>query len=325
METRWPSLPTAAWADTLETLHLYTQVVGKVRMGYGPWINHAWGVTLYVTPRGLTTGIVPHGDDAFEARLDLLDSELVVETASGGRKRVPLETTVSRFYGAVMAAFERLGLPVSIDPLPSEIAGAIPFHEDMQHGPYDPAHAQLMLRAWIDSERVMNRFRARFTGKASPVQLYWGGFDLATYRFSGRTAPPHPGGAPNFPLDVAQESYTARGHGRGPVVRIARGAAAQLLRLHVSGTRRHRGGDRGARSGGLERDRRQLQPALRGRAHVKGPRRRPAGLLRVHPRGRCRPGPLGPRGPRADAAQGCRLVAQPLQARRARRLSGGPV
>ena len=208
METRWPSLPTAAWADTLETLHLYTQVVGKVRMGYGPWINHAWGVTLYVTPRGLTTGIVPHGDDAFEARLDLLDSELVVETASGGRKRVPLETTVSRFYGAVMAAFERLGLPVSIDPLPSEIAGAIPFHEDMQHGPYDPAHAQLMLRAWIDSERVMNRFRARFIGKASPVQLYWGGFDLATYRFSGRTAPPHPGGAPNFPLDVAKESYT---------------------------------------------------------------------------------------------------------------------
>ena len=146
--------------------------------------------------------------DAEDLRLDLADSELVVETASGGRKRVPLKTTVSRFYGAVMAAFERLGLPVSIDPLPSEIAGAIPFHEDMQHGPYDPAHAQLMLRAWIDSERVMNRFRARFIGKASPVQLYWGGFDLATYRFSGRTAPPHPGGAPNFPLDVAQESYT---------------------------------------------------------------------------------------------------------------------
>ncbi|MEX1345531.1 MAG: DUF5996 family protein [Candidatus Limnocylindrales bacterium] len=208
MTRPWPALPANEWADTLETLHLFSQVVGKIRMGYGPWLNHAWGVTLYVFARGLTTGIVSHGLEAFEARLDLLDSELVVETSAGRRERVPLTSTVAEFYGSALAAFDRLGLPVSIDPLPSEIAGAIRFDEDTSHGPYVPEHAQLMLRAWIDSERVMNRFRAGYLGKGSPVHLYWGGFDLAVYRYSGRTAPPHPGGAPNFPLDVAQESYT---------------------------------------------------------------------------------------------------------------------
>ena len=209
MTTRWPSLPADDWADTLEILHLYTQVVGKIRMGYGPWLNHAWGVTLYVTPRGLTTGIVPYRDDAFEVRFDLIDSQLLIETASGAQETLDLgQSTVADFYAAVMGSFERLGMPVSIDPLPSEIAGAIRFDEDTTHGPYDPAHAQLMLRAWIDSERVLSAFRAGYVGKSSPVHLYWGGFDLAVYRFSARTAPPHPGGAPNFPLDVARESYT---------------------------------------------------------------------------------------------------------------------
>lgn len=209
MTTRWPSLPADDWADTLEILHLYTQVVGKIRMGYGPWVNHAWGVTLYVTPRGLTTGIVPYCDDAFEVRFDLIDSQLLIETASGAQETLDLrQSTVADFYGAVMGSFERLGMPVSLDPLPSEIAGAIRFDEDTTHGPYDPAHAQLMLRAWIDSERVLTAFRAGYVGKSSPVHLYWGGFDLAVYRFSARTAPPHPGGAPNLPLDVARESYT---------------------------------------------------------------------------------------------------------------------
>lgn len=208
MSTRWPALPADDWADTLETLHLYTQIVGKIRMGYGPWLNHAWGVTLYLTPRGLSTGIVPHGDDAFEVRIDLLESALSIETSDGRCEDVPLETTVAEFYAAVLAAFERLDMPVSIDPLPSEIAGAIRFDEDTTHGPYSPTHARMMLRAWIDSERVMQRFRASYLGKSSPVHLYWGGFDLAVYRFSGRVAPPHPGGAPNFPLDVAQEAYS---------------------------------------------------------------------------------------------------------------------
>ena len=209
MITAWPALPADAWADTLETLHRYTQIVGKIRMGYGPWLNHSWGVTLYVTPRGLSTGIVPHGEAAFEARLDLLDSALVVEANSGRRETVGLQTTVAEVYAGVLAAFERLGLPVSIDPLPSEIADAIPFDEDTEHGPYDPAHAQLMLRAWIDSERVMSAFRAQFVGKSSPVHLYWGGMDLAVYRFSGRAAPEHPGGgAPNLPLDVERDSYS---------------------------------------------------------------------------------------------------------------------
>ena len=215
MSQRWPALPGDEWADTLETLHLYAQVVGKIRMGYGPWLNHAWGVTLYVTPRGLTTGIVPHGDAAFEARLDLLESRLLIESSDGRRETVPLQSTVAEFYASTLAAFERLGMPVSIDPLPSEIGGAIPFDEDTEHGPYVPAHAQLMLRALIDSERVFSRFRAGYGGKASPVHLYWGGFDLAVYRFSGRPAPPPPGGAPNFPTDVAGESYEEEVSGVG--------------------------------------------------------------------------------------------------------------
>ena len=209
MNKPWPRLPADEWADTLETLHLFSQVVGKIRLGYGPWLNHAWGVTLYVTPRGLTTGIVPHGERAFEVRFDLLESQLGIETDAGGREMVALrDTTVAGFYHAVLEAFERLGLPVSINPMPSEIAGAIRCDLDTTDRSYDPEHAQLMLRAWIDSQRVMNAFRAKFIAKASPVHLYWGGFDLAVYRFSGRTAPPHPGGAPHFPLDVAQEAYT---------------------------------------------------------------------------------------------------------------------
>ena len=209
MNEPWPRLPAEEWADTLETMHLFTQVVGKIRLGYGPWLNHAWGATLYVTPRGLTTGLVPHGRAAFEVRFDLLDSRLLVETPDGARKSIDLrDTTVAGFYRAVLEAFAGVGLPVSINPLPSEIAGAIPFDEDTTHGSYVPEHARLMLRAWIDSQRVMQAFRASYVGKSSPVHLYWGGFDLATYRFSGRTAPPHPGGAPNFPLDVAQEAYS---------------------------------------------------------------------------------------------------------------------
>lgn len=210
MSTAWPRLPADEWADTLETLHLWSQLVGKIRMARGPWLNHAWGVTLYVTPRGLTSGIVPYDEEAFEIRFDFIAHELVIESSRGGRETVALrDRTTADFYAAVMGSLERLGMPVAIDPLPSEIAGAIPLDRDTVHGTYVPEHARLMWRAWLASERVMTAFRAGFLGKASPVHLYWGGFDLAAYRFSGRPAPPHPGpGAPNFPLDVAQESYT---------------------------------------------------------------------------------------------------------------------
>lgn len=209
MTSPWPRLPADEWMDTVETLHLWTQVVGKIRLAYGPWLNHSWGVTLYVTPRGLTTGNVPYQAGSFELRFDLLEHSLVMETDRGEREVVELQgQTVAGFYEAVLERFARLGRPVDIHPLPSEIADAVPFPEDTQHGPYEPAHAELIHRAWLDSERVMTAFRAEFGGKASPVHLYWGGFDLAVYRFSGREAPPHPGGAPNFPLDVAQEAYS---------------------------------------------------------------------------------------------------------------------
>ena len=216
MSERWPALPADAWADTLETFHLWAQVVGKIRMARGPWLNHAWGVTLYVSPRGLTTGLVPYDDEAFEIRFDLIDHELVVETSRGARERVELrDRPTADFYQSVLDAMASVGMPVRIGPMPSEIAGAVPFHEDTTHGTYDPDHVHRMWRAWLASERVMTAFRAKFLAKASPAQLYWGGLDLAVYRFSGRTAPPHPGGAPNFPLDVAQESYSHEVSGAG--------------------------------------------------------------------------------------------------------------
>lgn len=216
MSTRWPVLPADQWADTLETLHLWTQVVGKIRMARGPWVNHSWGVTLYVISRGLTTGLVPYGEEAFEIRFDFIDHELVIETSTGAREVVELrDRTVADFHGAVLERMARSGMPVSIHPMPSEIADAIRLDEDTVHRTYDPEHARLMWRAWLGSERVMAAFRASYVGKSSPVHLYWGGFDLAVYRFSGRTAPPHPGGAPNFPIDVAQEAYSHELTGAG--------------------------------------------------------------------------------------------------------------
>ncbi len=216
MSETWPPLPADEWADTLETFHLWTQVVGKIRMASGPWLNHSWGVTLYVTPRGLTTGTVPHGHEAFEIRFDLIDHELVIETSSGGRETLELrDRPTAEFYAAVLESMARLGVPVRIHPLPSEIAGAIRFDQDTIHHAYEPDHAHLMWRAWLHTERVMTAFRASYVGKSSPAHLYWGGFDLAAYRYSGRTAPPHQASAPNYPRAVNQESYSHELAGAG--------------------------------------------------------------------------------------------------------------
>ena len=216
LSERWPVLPADEWADTLETFHLWTQVVGKMRMAQGPWLNHSWGVTLYVTSRGLTTGTVPHGDEAFEIHFDLVEHELVIETSAGGRETLELrDRPVADFCAAVLESMERLEMPVSIGPMPSEIAGAIRFDEDTVHHVYEPEQARLMWRSWLASERVMSAFRASYVGKSSPAHLYWGGFDLAIYRYSGRTAPPHPGSAPNYPREVNREAYSHELSGAG--------------------------------------------------------------------------------------------------------------
>jgi hypothetical protein len=208
-DVRWPDLPSADWTDTLQTLHLWTQVVGKIRMVRTPWLNHSWSVALYVSPRGLRTSLVPYDDAGFELELDLLGDQLVLETTTGERRSTPLEPRpVADFYETVMGMMAGVGMPVEINTTPNEIPDAIPFPVDEVHDAYDPDHARALWRALLAAERVMTRFRAGFRGKASPVHLFWGSFDLAVTRFSGRTAPPHGGGVPNFPDDVAREAYS---------------------------------------------------------------------------------------------------------------------
>jgi hypothetical protein len=205
----WPFLPWEDWADTLETLHLWLQVVGKVRMVRSPWLNHSWSVPLYVAPRGLRTSLVPYGSEGFELAFDLIDHRLELTTTTGERRGFDLESmTVADFHRRVLDLLAEAGMPVTIHPVPSEIPDAIPFHDDTVHATYDPGHSQAAWRALVQANRVMTRFRAGFLGKASPVHLFWGSFDLATTRFSGRTAPEHPGGLPNFPDDVAREAYS---------------------------------------------------------------------------------------------------------------------
>jgi hypothetical protein len=206
----WPDLPAEAWADTLETLHRWTQVVGKIRMQQAPWVNHSWSVALYVTARGLGTSLVPYGQEGFEIELDLSAHRLEISTTTGARESFPLEDGLScaAFYAKTMEGMQRVGMPVRIYPVPSEIADAIPFDEDDVHAQYDPQHAHALWRALLQAERVLTRFRAGFLGKSSPVHFFWGSFDLAVSRFSGRTAPTHPNGMPNFPDVVAQEAYS---------------------------------------------------------------------------------------------------------------------
>jgi hypothetical protein len=206
---QWPSLPLEAWQDTLATLHLWTQIVGKIRLVQSPWVNHAWHVTLYVTPRGLSTGLVPHAQDNFQIDFDFVSHELIVQSCNGRAARLPLRPrSVADFYRCLMAEMERLGLPVRIHPMPNEIADAIRLDQDETHRSYDPEYANRFWRILVQVDRVFKVFRAGFRGKCSPVHFFWGSADLAVTRFSGRLAPRHPGGVPNLPDWVAQEAYS---------------------------------------------------------------------------------------------------------------------
>jgi hypothetical protein len=209
MDDAWPPLPFPDWRDTCATLHLWTQVVGKIRLAQSPWINHSWHVTLYVTPRGLTTGAVPYGSRIFSIDFDFIDHRLLLASSDGGTRGLALRPQpVAEFYAAVMEALAELGLPVHIHTMPNEIPDAIPFEQDRQHHAYDAAAANRFWRALVQVDRVFTIFRARFTGKCSPVHFFWGSFDLAVTRFSGRVAPPHPGGVPHMPDWVAREAYS---------------------------------------------------------------------------------------------------------------------
>ncbi len=206
---RWPALPAAEWRDTRATLHLWTQVVGKIRLAQTPWLNHSWHVALYVTARGLTTGPMPAGGQGLQIDFDFIDHVLRLTLSDGQTRAVPLKPmTVADFYAAVMAALAALGLAIRIRTMPCEIVDAIPFDQDRTHASYDAGYANRFWRVLASAHEVMSRFRTGFLGKASPVHFFWGSCDLAVTRFSGRTAPPHPGGIPNLADGVVREAYS---------------------------------------------------------------------------------------------------------------------
>src|SRR6202022_3342454 len=207
--TVWPELPYAAWRETCATLQLWTQIVGKIRLTQTPWLNHSWHVTLYVTSRGLTTSPIPHGSRTFEIEFDLLRHALVIDVSDGASRRIPLEPrTGADFHATVTSALDELGIPVRIRDYPCEIAGAKRFSEDGIHCAYDREYAQRFWKVLVQVDRVFKQFRTGFVGKASPVHFFWGSFDLAVTRFSGRRAPPFTGKAPGVASEVMREAYS---------------------------------------------------------------------------------------------------------------------
>jgi hypothetical protein len=209
IQAPWPELPTAAWRETYETLHLWTQIVGKIRLARTPWLNHSWHVALYVTARGLTTSPIPDGARTFQVDLDFIDHLLQVSTSDGAQRQFALAgQSVASFYAAIMAALAELGIHIAIDEMPSELPEPIRFSDDSKHSSYDPGAVRRFLQILVNVDRVFKQFRTGFLGKASPVHFFWGSFDLAVTRFSGRRAPRHPGGVPHLPDDVACEAYS---------------------------------------------------------------------------------------------------------------------
>jgi Family of unknown function (DUF5996) len=205
----WPELPTAAWRETYETLHLWLQVVGKVRLARTPWLNHSWHVALYVTARGLTTSPIPDGVRTFQIDFDLIEHALRISTSDGARRQLALAgQSVASFYSAVMADLAELGIDITIDEMPNELPEPIRFSQDNRHASYDPAAVRRFFQMLANADRVFKQFRTGFLGKASPVHFFWGSFDLAVTRFSGRRAPRHPGGVPHLSDDVACEAYS---------------------------------------------------------------------------------------------------------------------
>ena len=212
----WPELPWREWQPTMATLHMWVQIVGKVRMALAPPLNHWWHVPLYVTARGLTTSPIPYGRRVFQVDFDFLDHRLQVADSDRGASTMTLEAmSVARFYRRFMDGLHGLGIEARISTMPVEVAEAIPFEADEQHASYDPGHAEAFWRGLLQADRVMKAFQSGFVGKASPVQFFWGSFDLAASRYSGRPAPLHPGGAPNCASWVMEEAYSREEHSVG--------------------------------------------------------------------------------------------------------------
>jgi hypothetical protein len=205
----WPDLPLAQWSETKDALHMWLQIIGKVRLRLSAPLNHSWHATFYVTARGLTTSPIPHGTRHFQIDLDLIDHRLIITSSDGATGGFPLEAqSVAAFYARLLAELGRLGLPVRISARPNEVPAPIPFPDDGRQRPYDRDAVTRFWQASRQADRVMTIFRSRFIGKCSPVHLFWGALDLAVTRFSGRPAPVHPGGIPNLPDAVTREAYS---------------------------------------------------------------------------------------------------------------------
>lgn len=206
----WPRLPLERWQETYETLHLWSQIVGKIRLSQMPWINHSWHVPLYVTARGLTTTLIPYGTRAFEIDFDFTDHRLHIATSEGESRSFRLRPmSVANFYRKLMKALGEMDIEVRIWTIPVEIPNPVqPFPENEKQASYDPEAVGRFWQALLQMHRVFTDFRAHFIGKVSPVHFFWGAFDLAVTRFSGRTAPKHPGGAPNCADWVMEEAYS---------------------------------------------------------------------------------------------------------------------
>jgi hypothetical protein len=208
-EPIWPDLSYSAWSETLATLQLWTQIVGKIRLTLTPWLNHSWQTPLYVTARGLGTSPIPIGAEIFEIEFDFIAHRLNVRTSRGAEQFLQLQPqSVADFYRSTLDLLDSMRIPVAIKETPNEIPNPIRFSEDRVHAAYDAAAAHRFWRALVQADRIFKLFRSGFIGKASPVHFFWGSFDLAVTRFSGRPAPPHPGGVPGLPDDVAREAYS---------------------------------------------------------------------------------------------------------------------
>jgi hypothetical protein len=205
----WPELPVAAWRETYQTLHLFTQIVGKIRLSRTPWLNHSWHVALYVTSRGLTTSPIPDSVRTFQIDFDFIDHVVRISTSDGAVRQFALAgNSVARFYATIIATIADLGIHIAIDETPNELPEPIRFSQDTQHASYDPDAVRRLLQILVNADRVFKQFRTGFLGKASPVHFFWGSFDLAVTRFSGRRAPRHPGGVPHLSDAVACEAYS---------------------------------------------------------------------------------------------------------------------
>jgi len=205
----WPALPFAEWKATAKTLHMWTQIVGKIRLALTPWINHSWHVTLYVTARGLTTSPMFVGARVLQIEFDFIDHVVRFQTGEGIEKIIRLSAkSVAAFYREVTSTLADLNVPVEINTTPNEVDPAIPFEKNETDAAYDPEYANRFWRVLLQSDRVFKEFRSEFCGKCSPVHFFWGSFDLAVTRFSGRRAPEHPGGVPHLPDAVTREAYS---------------------------------------------------------------------------------------------------------------------